>query len=224
MPGYLNIETSGESASIAITDESGVIGYASNDRQQDHAAWLHAAVASLFEKHSLTLQQLDAVSVSIGPGSYTGLRIGLSAAKGFCFATGLPLITISTLELIAWSANKSDADLFCPLIDARRMEVFTAVYDRNLNERMQPIAMVLDQNSFDGILKDARVCFCGNGRHKLKEMMEHSNAMFDDSEATAANMAALTHRNFIGKRFSDLVYTEPQYVKEFYSRTASVIK
>jgi tRNA threonylcarbamoyladenosine biosynthesis protein TsaB len=152
------------------------------------------------------------------------LRIGLSAAKGLCFATGIPLIATGTLEIIARASNKMKADLFCPMIDARRLEVFTALYDKDFNERMQPMAMILDQDSFAGILSDSTVCFCGNGQKKLQSIITHPHAIFDNTQANAADMAALTHRSFLEKRFSDLVYIEPLYVKEFYTPVPGVIK
>jgi tRNA threonylcarbamoyladenosine biosynthesis protein TsaB len=214
---FLNIETSGESASIALSEDSKLLQLTGNDRQKDHASWLHTAIKRMLESEGVLLPQLDAVAVSIGPGSYTGLRVGLSAAKGICFAMNIPLITIGTLEIIASASNKTEADLYIPLIDARRMEVFTAVYDKSLKQLMQPSAMIIDQNSFATLLEGSMVCFCGNGQKKLHNIISHPQAIFDEPLADAREMVPITHKRFIEREFSNLAYTEPLYVKEFYT-------
>src|SRR5215831_19352433 len=125
MPIILNIDTSVESASVCLSNDGDVVGLSVNNNKKDHAAWLHRAIQELVKNTGLTLSDLDAIAISIGPGSYTGLRIGLSAAKGLCYALNIPLISVNTLQMMAHAARKEDVQFICPLIDARRMEVFT---------------------------------------------------------------------------------------------------
>jgi tRNA threonylcarbamoyladenosine biosynthesis protein TsaB len=148
----LNIDTAVETASICLARESMPIKFAENRNQSDHAAWLHPALQKLATDAGIGIHEFDAIAISIGPGSYTGLRVGLAAAKGMCFALDIPLISVNTLKMMAYTTRNEAADLFCPLIDARRMEVFTAVYDRNFTQFIDPKAMIIDSNSFDSIL------------------------------------------------------------------------
>ncbi len=213
----LNIDTALDKASVCLSVGSEPPGVLSNDRQKDHAAWLHGAIRELMKKQSIEMEHLDAVAVSIGPGSYTGLRIGLSAAKGLCYALGIPLITVGTLETIAWAVKESDADLICPLIDARRMEVFTAVYNKSLQEIVAPTALIITKNSFSNLLLTNRVLFCGNGNNKLQTVLCHQNATFIESSASAIELAQLANNYWKEKRFANLAYSEPLYLKDFYS-------
>ena len=213
----LNIDTAVETASVCLSNDAEMISLAVNDSQKDHAAWLHTAIRKLVQESGHTVNDLQAVAISIGPGSYTGLRIGLSAAKGLCYALNIPLIAVGTLKMMAYAVNKEDAQLICPLIDARRMEVFMAVYDKSLQEIMNPRAMIIDKNSFADLLPSCKVIFCGNGRKKLQHILSHTNALFSNSLATAANLPYLACKNFQEGKFSNLAYTEPLYIKEFYS-------
>jgi tRNA threonylcarbamoyladenosine biosynthesis protein TsaB len=213
----LHIDTAVENASVCLSDDVNVLGVAINEKPKDHASWLHMAIHDLVQRAGLQINDLEAVAVSIGPGSYTGLRIGLAAAKGLCYALHIPLVTIGTLEMMAHAANNHTGELICPLIDARRMEVFTAVYDPSLREILKPSAMIVDKTSFAELLSSHRVIFCGNGSKKLQTILSHDNAVFSSSEATAANLPELAHVYFIEKKFADIVYTEPFYIKEFYS-------
>jgi tRNA threonylcarbamoyladenosine biosynthesis protein TsaB len=214
---FLNIDTAVESASVCLSDDDKIIKTAINHNQRDHAAWLHNAIREMLNDAGIPIGNLSAVAISNGPGSYTGLRVGLSAAKGLCYALDIPLITIGTLEIMAHAAINEPADLFCPLIDARRMEVFTAMYDSSMKEIQAPTAMLIDESSFTGFLKSSRVCFCGNGKKKLQNVINHSHAIFSDCDATAGQMPYFTHRRFIERQFADLAYAEPLYVKEFYT-------
>jgi tRNA threonylcarbamoyladenosine biosynthesis protein TsaB len=217
MAVILNIDTALDTASVCLTRNGEQLGLLANERQKDHAAWLHTAVRDLLKAQSIDTAQLSAVAVSIGPGSYTGLRIGLSAAKGLCYALGIPLITVGTLEVIAAAAKEDETDLICPLIDARRMEVFAAVYNKLLQEIVEPMSLILTKNSFSNLLLTNRILFCGNGRNKLQSVLCHENATYSDSKATAADLGHLANKYWEMKRFANLAYTEPLYVKEFYS-------
>jgi tRNA threonylcarbamoyladenosine biosynthesis protein TsaB len=213
----LNIDTAVETASVCLSNDAEMINLSVNDSQKDHAAWLHPSIRKLIQETGRTVNDLQAVAISIGPGSYTGLRIGLSAAKGLCYALNIPLIAVGTLEMMAYAVKKEDAQLLCPLIDARRMEVFTAVYDKSLQEIMKPCAMIIDKNSFEDLLSSHKIIFCGNGRKKLQSILCHINAIFSNNIATAANLSYLARKKFQEGKFSDPAYTEPLYLKEFYS-------
>ena len=168
--------------------------------------------------------ELHAVAVSGGPGSYTGLRIGVSQAKGLCFGLNLPLIAISTLELLCCTAMfrvdiEGDA-LICPMIDARRMEVYAAVYNEHLETVMPVGAYIVDDNTFAQVLSQNKVIFCGNGANKCREVINHPNAIFvDDVYPLATGMLALAERAFVRQQFSDVAYYEPFYLKEFVATT-----
>lgn len=212
----LHIDTAVDTASVCLSNDENPIKLAVNDNQKDHAAWLHSTIQRLLQEAGMAIKDLDAVAVSIGPGSYTGLRVGLSAAKGLCYALGIPLITPGTLEIMANAVKNKDADLICPLIDARRMEVFTAIYDKSLVEVKKPYAMIINESSFLDVLSSNRVIFCGNGRKKLQTVLSDDNAIFSTDIATAADMCPLSSRYFREKKFSDVAYTEPLYIKEFF--------
>jgi tRNA threonylcarbamoyladenosine biosynthesis protein TsaB len=213
----LNIDTAVETASVCLSEEAHSLQLAMNSNQRDHASWLHPAIEKVIADAGLGISDLEAIAVSIGPGSYTGLRVGLSAAKGLCFVLGIPLIAIHTLEMMAYAIKDHEADLFCPLIDARRMEVFMAVYDKMLKSVIDPKAMIISSDSFDSLLASNRIVFSGNGSIKLKKIVYHSNALYSNRIATAADMTWLSHQYLNEKKFADLAYTEPLYIKEFYS-------
>jgi len=213
----LNIDTAVESASVCFAIKAKPFQFALNSTRKDHASWLHSTIQKLISNTALNLKEMEAVAVTIGPGSYTGLRIGLSAAKGLCFALNIPLIAINTLEMMANAVEKDEADFVCPLIDARRMEVFMAVYDKNMKEIIKPSAMIVEPGSFNSLLASGKIVFSGNGREKLKNIIVHSNAIFNNTIATAADMINLSEKKFAEKKFADIAYAEPLYIKEFYS-------
>jgi tRNA threonylcarbamoyladenosine biosynthesis protein TsaB len=214
----LNIDTAIESASVCLGKDGKELRFAINKNQKDHAAWLHPAIQQMFVDVALEMTDLDAVAVTIGPGSYTGLRVSLSAAKGFCYALKIPLISINTLELMALSM-KDEVDLICPVIDARRMEVFMALYTKEMHELIKPCAKIIDKNTFDEWLKGQRVGFIGNGINKLENLIVHPNALFNNKSVTAADMLPLSQRLYEADQFADTAYIEPFYVKEFFSNT-----
>jgi len=216
MATILNIDTAISSASVCLSRDAEVVQLAINPNRQDHASWLHLAIKKMLEDAGLESRDLEAVAVTIGPGSYTGLRVGLAAAKGLCFALKIPLIGISTLELIAQVVRYEEAEFYCPLIDARRMEVFMAVYKKNLEPVVAPCAMIIEENSFDFLLARGKVLFTGNGMKKLEKVVSHPNAVYKNSMATAAQMIQMSENKFGKKKFEDTAYIEPFYIKEFY--------
>lgn len=164
--------------------------------------------------------KLDAVAVSLGPGSYTGLRIGLSEAKGLAYAMDVPLIGVDTLQLMAvsvmFSHDVEEGALFAPMIDARRMEVYTGVYDLALDTLMAPAPLILDENSYAEYLAPGPVLFFGNGSDKAREVITHPNARFIEGvKPLAVDMLALADRDFRAGRFLDLAYSVPTYLKDF---------
>ena len=218
MANILNIETSGKRASIALASDDQVIASAVNDHYPVHAAWLHPAVERLIKDAGLAMNQLNAVAISEGPGSYTGLRLGMATAKGLCYALQIPLLGIPTLELMAHAASRETAaDYFCPVIDARRLEVYTAVYDKRMNQEMVPRALVLDGQFPGEWLQKGTVLICGDGAEKAKQLIRHTNVRFSDKMALATDMTIISSEKYRLKKWSDLAYTEPFYLKEFYT-------
>jgi tRNA threonylcarbamoyladenosine biosynthesis protein TsaB len=213
----LNIDTAVQSASVCLSEGETIIGELSNPSEKESAAWLHMAIQQIVHEHHLPLQQLSAIAISAGPGSYTGLRVGMAAAKGLCYALKIPLITLNTLQIMAASAKGIDADLLCPMIDARRMEVFTALYNASLQEIMSSTNMILEQGAFDNQLEKHTVCFFGNGSEKAGTIIQHRNASFAMVKTSARDMASLAIKKFEAAQFSELAYSEPFYGKDFYS-------
>lgn len=222
----LNIDTATEFASVCIINENEVIAYEENLEQKGHASFLQPAIKKLMNNGQWTMDNLDAIAVTNGPGSYTGLRVGLASAKGLCFALNKPLILLNTLEVMALasieefvigSTKLANETLFCPMIDARRMEVFTALYHKNLNTIIAPCAMILDNQSFAEELKNNTIVFSGSGSNKLQELNFGENAIISNVLYSAKNMIELSLKKYQQKEFADLAYSTPDYHKEFYT-------
>lgn len=218
MAWILNIDSALDAASVGLGKDGRPHSIFANDVPKDHAAWMHNAISRLVRGSGLALSELDAVAVTIGPGSYTGLRVGLATAKGICFAIQKPLIACVTLEVMAHAGAGLEVDLLCPMIDARRMEVFTALYGKNLAPIIEPVAMILDPMSFDGHLNKNRIGFFGSGSQKFHSICKNSNASFHQITMDASHMAPLTEKMFKNKHFADLAYSEPLYLKEFQTK------
>src|SRR6187402_2745380 len=176
----LNIDTAVDIASICLAKDGKVLSIAKNESQKDHASWLHIAIKEIFEKNNLELGSVDALAVTVGPGSYTGLRIAMATAKGICFALNKPLISLNTLLVMANTAKNERADLLCPMIDARRMEVFTAIYTKELKIVKDPVAITLNEKSFAEYFSNNSICFFGNGSNKFQAIEKNPQAFFCD--------------------------------------------
>lgn len=213
----LNIDTAVETSSVCLAKNDKALGLKINPSQKDSASWLHVAIKDLMQEQNLTLDQLDAIAVSEGPGSYTGLRVGMSTAKGLCYVSQKPLILINTLQIMAVAAKEEPTDLICPMIDARRMEVFTAVFDHRLNYILPSVNLILNENSFEDLLKDRTISFFGNGSLKFKQLTIHPNAIFKTLETSALLMVSVSNSKFIKQDFVNLAYSQPFYGKDFYS-------
>lgn len=218
----LHIDTSRENASVCLTAGEELLNIRHNNQQQDHAAWLHKAVQDMLDESSLQPAQLQAIAVTLGPGSYTGLRVGLAAAKGFCYALQRPLITVNTLLVMAAAVREEAGErLIIPMIDARRMEVFTAVYGPDLEEIRAPHSRVLTPESLEELAGGAVPLFCGSGSRKLHTLPLPPRAHFSEREGDAATLAKLAWKRFRQQEFSDLAYTDPLYLKAFYTGKAN---
>lgn len=214
----LNIETTTEICSVSVARDGVVIGSKENFEGLNHASMLTVNIQSLLESLNLSFSDLDAVAVSKGPGSYTGLRIGVSVAKGLCFGASIPMISVSGLESMTSHviADEIDVTYYVPMIDARRMEVFNAIYDKELNVVDPVSAKIIDQDSYQDILKESRVAFFGNGADKCREVIVSDNAVFiKDIYCSAKDMAILSYKKFQEGIFEDVAYFEPFYLKNF---------
>jgi tRNA threonylcarbamoyladenosine biosynthesis protein TsaB len=218
----LNIDTSTEAASICLCQDGEKLLLVENSDQKDHASWLHVTIDKMMGDAGYKMNDLKAVAITSGPGSYTGLRVSMATAKGLCYALQIPLITENTLKVMAFAAKEKNDDpsfLLCPMIDARRMEVFTALYHYDLEEIISPTAMVLDENSFSAQLQTNKIIFFGNGSKKWQNIAKSTNALFTELPLLAGFLGILSHKKFNGHQFTDIIYTEPVYTKEFYTHT-----
>lgn len=221
MANIINIETSSKICSVALTCDGGVEFQQEDTEGMRHAERLAPFVERCLEELSRKGLSLDAVAVSIGPGSYTGLRIGLSFAKGLCFSRDIPLIGVSTLKIIAVKAMFRTMDwqgdeILVPMVDARRMEVFTGAYNFALQELTKPGPLILDEHSFANLLTDHQLFFMGDGSDKLKTVLNHPNAHWIEGlNPHARDMLALSEKAFREKDFIDVAYSVPEYLKEY---------
>jgi|HubBroStandDraft_6_1064221.scaffolds.fasta_scaffold214075_1 tRNA threonylcarbamoyladenosine biosynthesis protein TsaB len=218
----LNIDTATEIASICLAQNGEPLVVMHNHMLQDHASWLHEAIKKMIIQANLGFKDLNAVAVTAGPGSYTGLRVGMATAKGFCYALDIPLITENTLYVMAFAAIqqiKQSNLLFCPMIDARRMEVFTALYSVELEEIIPPSAIVLQERSFAADLSASGIFFFGSGSTKWQTLTSNANAIFASFSTDSRYLSLLSHQKFEQKKFTDIIYCEPVYIKEFHSYT-----
>jgi tRNA threonylcarbamoyladenosine biosynthesis protein TsaB len=225
MPKILCIETATEVCSVAISSQGKLLALEENHDGNAHASQLHNLVQKVLDSAGITLQDLDAVAVSKGPGSYTGLRVGVSTAKGYCYALGIPLIAINTLESllrgqVLGEREQTTTSLYVPMLDARRMEVYCAVFDRHANMIRQTEAKIIDETSFVDLLDDNEIYFLGNGAVKCKNLLTHPNAKFMDNVlCTAKGMVNAAFEAFQTKQFEDTAYFEPFYLKDFVGTT-----
>lgn len=218
MAFILSIETSTQVCSVAIHQDGNLRGASETTYENAHAKQLMLSIQELLSKSDLTAKELDAIAVSSGPGSYTGLRIGVSVAKGLSYALDKPIIAIDTLQALAKQAIpvlKNQKSLIVPMIDARRMEVYTAVFDHELKFVKDVQAMVLEEGVFLDELALREVHFLGDGSEKLKELLRHPNAYFHPLLNSSKSVGELAYEKYLRQDFADLAYFEPNYLKEF---------
>lgn len=219
MAKILQIETATQVCSVALSIDGNTISIKEEHGQNIHASHVTLFIEEVLKASGLTYQELDAVAVSKGPGSYTGLRIGVSTAKGLCYALEKPLIAIETLEMMAAGfqiENPAYDDLICPMIDARRMEVYTAVFNASLKIINATAAKIIDETSFADLLAKNKITFLGDGAAKCAETLNHHNADFSNQNYnTARYMSALANQAYHQGNFEDVAYFEPFYLKDF---------
>lgn len=213
----LLINTALEVASVGIAVNGKLIDQQLNPIQKEHASFLHPAIQSICKNNGITLKEIKAASVINGPGSYTGLRVGLSAAKGICYANQLPLICINTLEWIAYGNKEQATDLIIPMIDARRMEVFTAVYSKQMDVIALPTNLILEEESYAEYLAKHQALFVGDGASKWETICKHTHAKFSSAMHNENHHAALADMNFKEQVFASLFEATPFYTKEFHN-------
>lgn len=215
MAYILNIETSTTNCSVAIFNDLNLIEFAEvNTGDYSHSKSLHVFIDSILKKSKISPKDLSAISVSKGPGSYTGLRIGVASAKGLCFALDIPLISIETLKIL--SQNILNKGTVIPCLDARRMEVYSAVFDIDNKMIRDTRAEIINENSFEEYLEENDVYFIGNANEKLKKIITNKNAKFIDNHfPSAKQMGLLSFNKFKSNRFEDLNNFEPFYLKDF---------
>lgn len=218
MSYIINIDTATETAHVSLAQNGRLLQVLTNDEQKDHAAFVQTGVQQLMNAAAISFAAIDAVAVTSGPGSYTGLRVGMSSAKGLCYALKKPFIAINTLEVMTKAVllqNTEATALYCPMIDARRMEVFTAVYNTELTAIMQPCALILDEKSYALHLQKNKLVFFGSGAAKWKAIAGETNVSFAEINCLPEAFAALSNQYYHNSQFSDLAYSEPYYIKEF---------
>jgi len=212
----LCLETATTNCSVGVANNGKIVSIKEdNSKNYSHAEKLHLFIDEALTDAGLSTKDLDAVAISKGPGSYTGLRIGVSAAKGLCFSLDIPLISIPTLDLLAYKLEAKEAYIVS-MLDARRMEVYSAIYDAEVNQVRETQAQVLDEQSFAEYLEKSQVHFIGNGVAKFEDICKHSNAVFHKQKfPSVQEMAAIAESKYQKSDTEDVAYFEPYYLKDF---------
>ena len=224
MAVLIHLETSTNVCSVALSQDSKILWNKENHEGQSHSVLLGKYVEELLDFVRTSEISLDGIVVSSGPGSYTGLRIGVSMAKGLAYGLDLPLLSVNTLQIMANHVAKNfhvdDNVWLCPMIDARRMEVYTSFYDKNLHLMRDIQAEIIDKNTYSDLLKERKIVCFGNGAEKCKAILNHPNIEFIDYiSPLAKDMIELGEKAFFSKEFQDVAYFEPFYLKEFVATT-----
>ncbi|MGC6432476.1 MAG: tRNA (adenosine(37)-N6)-threonylcarbamoyltransferase complex dimerization subunit type 1 TsaB [Jejuia sp.] len=216
MSYILNLETATTNCSVSLSKNGKTIALKEDSRNgYSHAEKLHMFIDAIIKEASLSRSQIDAIAVSKGPGSYTGLRIGVSAAKGLCFALDKPLISLPTLDILAQQVLIEEG-VIIPMLDARRMEVYSAIYDANHHQIRETQAQILDEDAFSEYLNNGKVHFIGSGVDKMKVIINHPNAVFIEDKLPSANeMSTLAFEKYKISDTENVAYFEPYYLKDF---------
>jgi tRNA threonylcarbamoyladenosine biosynthesis protein TsaB len=226
MAAILSLETSTNVCSVALHHQGKLIASSEIHIEQSHASKLALLIDDLKRSCEFPLNKLNAVAISAGPGSYTGLRIGTSTAKGLCYALDLPLIAINTLDLLAFQVSKYNftENLLVPMIDARRMEVYCQITNPQLQNVLPVEAKIIDEFSFADLLENKQITFFGNGADKCREVIKHKNAFFlQDIYPSAIQLGKMAFEKFTTQKFEDLSSFEPFYLKDFIAKKPSVL-
>ncbi len=223
MSKILCIDTATDVCTISVYSNNQCLIYRDSGEERSHAIQLGVFIDEVLKEISLNIEDLDAIAISKGPGSYTGLRIGVSMAKGLCYAKDIPLISVCTLQSMCYGVSDSFIEehhlkdfYYCPMLDARRMEVYTAQYSSDYLSVNDIEAKILDENSFNDLLSKKPVIFFGNGAEKSKQVIKHKNALYCDNFLyTSRNMRDIAFSKFENRDFEDVAYFEPFYLKDF---------
>ena len=219
MDYILNIETATTVCSVSLSMDGNILGYKEIDNGFTHSENLHLFINELLIDLNISIKQLSAIAISKGPGSYTGLRIGVSAAKGLAYALNIPLISVDTLKIMAYQVSqlRTEFDFFCPMIDARRMEVYTCLYDAHLNSQILTQALIIDSLSIKTFDSFSSICFFGDGMLKCKEAISllQNAVCIDNIKHSSQYMCTLSYEKFLKQDFEDIAYFEPFYLKDF---------
>lgn len=220
MSYILHIESSSTVCSVALSKQNELICLKEVNTGYTHAENLHVFIEAILKEAEITAQQLHAISISTGPGSYTGLRIGYSAAKGMAYALQIPLIEINTLQALTYNVTQEAQHdvLYCPLLDARRLEVYYALYNQALEEIIPASALILDKESIAVFKQDKPMVFFGDGMPKAKALLSELKqvSFIDDITSSSKWMVPLAYQKYLNKNFADVGYAEPLYVKDVY--------
>ena len=217
MTHILCLETATEICSVALSADGKCIVCKEDTDGHSHAEKIMALTDSCLKEAGLCPQELDAVCISSGPGSYTGLRIGTSTAKGLAYALQKPLLAVPSLEGIAYGARLQhpEGEVYCPMIDARRMEVYYALYNAAGEQMQDCINQIIEETTWTEIYERKRMVFCGNGAPKCKELLSHPNCLFSGTLSSARYLIPSAFRRYQQQQFEDVAYFEPFYLKEF---------
>ena len=213
MERIILIETSTALCSVALAEDGAIVDYRESSAPKAHASLTAVFIQDMLSERGLSISDCDAVCVSMGPGSYTGLRVGVSTAKGLCFGSGKPLLAVGTLDTLVAQAD-SDARFIIPMVDARRMEVYTAVFENGI-QLTETAPVIIDENSFAEYLEQGPCLFIGDGAGKCADVIKHPNASFCQCWPKASSMLSPAISAYKEKRFEDVAYFEPFYLKEF---------
>ena len=219
----LNIDTALEESIISLSRGENILSFIRGKEQKQNTALLHPSINKMLSDLKLSLGHLKAVAVVAGPGSYTGLRVGVAAAKGLCYALRLPLIAINSLELLTLNQLRIRHDqnaLYCPMIDARRMEVYLSMYDSLLKEIISPTASILSANSLSEFLEKGSVIFFGSGSAKFRDIVTSPNAVFEFDPLQPVTMSIMSFQKYRQKCFIDPIHFTPLYIKEFHTNNS----
>ncbi len=223
MTNILCIDTATNVCSVAIFSDQKMTGYSESDSENAHSKILTVFIREMLENTGLKPNDISHVAVSAGPGSYTGLRIGVSVAKGFCYGLNIPLVMIPSTEIIAQACISgtvvNEGDLICPVIDARRMEVYQTFYDKFLNQVKEIEPYIITETSYSKDLDNGTIHFCGNGVPKIMNIIKHDNAKYHTNIfISAKHMYQPAAKRINMRQYANLAYDEPIYLKEFIAK------
>ena len=227
MSKVLCIDTATDICTVSLFEDENCLSFRESVEDRSHAVQLAVYINDILKELNLRVNDLDAIAISKGPGSYTGLRIGVSMAKGLCYGANIPLISVSTLQAMCYGVsgsfiteNQLKDFYFCPMLDARRMEVYTSVFNPDYSEERPISAEIIEDESFEELLNERQMIFFGNGAEKTKIHINHKNAVFYDSYKHSSKfMASIAFKKLNTQQFEDIAYFEPFYLKEFVATT-----